>query len=89
MTTTTHTPSDIEVILHFHVSPARHPRQDAPAVREAISRFVGGGLLGEDIPGRYFTTPKGQAWVKMICSTQYPKLAWVDAGGDLISVDGS
>ena len=81
---TTHTPSDIEVILHFHVSPAPHPRQHAPAVQDAIIYCVDEGLLKEDIPGCYSPTPKGTAWVKMICATQYPKLAWLDTEGDIV-----
>ena len=39
------TPSAIEVLLHYHVSPARHPRHDAPAVVEARERFIELGAI--------------------------------------------
>lgn len=34
------TPLEIEVLIHCHVSPKPHPRQNAPAVQEALKKFV-------------------------------------------------
>ena len=39
------TPSDIEVLLHYHCSPEPHPRIDAPAVREVTKRFLKDGII--------------------------------------------
>lgn len=78
-------PSNIEVMLHFHCSPEPHPRAEALAVAEAIVRFMNEGLLqhrtgrltGESSAGfRLEPTARGRAWVQMICSTPMPVMAW-------------
>jgi len=75
-----HSPADIEVILHFNSSTERHPRQDAPAVANAIN-----GYLTDDIlrpsgvhPSGLDITERGRAWVEMICDTPYPEQVWLD-----------
>ena len=74
------TPSDIETILHFYYSPEPHPRESAPAVKNAILGFLSDGMIEEVEPGqyggKYQTTARGKAWVEMICSTPYPEQVW-------------
>lgn len=53
------TPLEIEVLLHCFVSPDPHPRLYAPAVREAIERFVKLGCL-RPIP---LSTPEIERWI--------------------------
>lgn len=65
------TPLEIELLLHYHTSPARHPRHDAPGVREARERFLALGLIEPD--GRagcdfFITTAKGRQLVRQLCS---------------------
>lgn len=82
------TPSDLEVLIHFHVCALPHPRAQAPAVQDAIRRFTNAGILepepaegGQQAPayyGCYQTTEKGRAWLSMILATPYPKTAYVD-----------
>lgn len=83
----THSPSDIEVILHYHSSPEPHPRFDAPAVTRAVVAFLNAGILkhSNTFASGYECTAKGNAWVRMICSTPYPVEAFTDPRtGDVI-----
>jgi hypothetical protein len=65
-------PSNIEVMLHCYYSPEPHPRRQAPAVQQAYRHFLEEGLIVPDGEGHFKTTPKGSAWVEMICATPYP-----------------
>lgn len=75
------TPNDIDVMLHYYVSPAKHPREEAPAVREATAKFVRDGLLEPQEEGHYSATDRGQAWVEMLLRVPFPRKAWVDETG--------
>lgn len=77
------TPSDIEVLLHCHTSPATHPRASAPAVREAIAEFLFLGLIescregyGPDECQPYQTTEGGRVLVQALCSVPFPVKKW-------------
>lgn len=82
------TPNDIEVLLHYHVSPCIHPRYDAPAVKESIENFLTGKILEPyrhadgpnvtDGPNVFSTTKLGAALVAMLCQTPYPIVACID-----------
>jgi hypothetical protein len=78
------TPNDIDVLLHYHSSPRPHPRVHAPAVQDTINMYLNDGILEEaGDPGEecYATTEKGKAFVKIVCSAEYPELKWVDSNG--------
>ena len=86
------TPNNIDVLLHYHVSPTVHERFCAPAVKDAVSNFVNVGALELDVDeegkgqeGRYRTTPLGRAWVKALCSTKMPKPVFADEHGNILS----
>jgi len=69
-----HSPSDIEVMLYHYYSPEPHPRENAPAVKAAIEKFVRAGLLKwSDETQLFETTKRGNKWVQMICDTPYPE----------------
>ena len=34
------TPNDLEILIHYYVSPSEHPRAGAPAVDESCTRMV-------------------------------------------------
>lgn len=82
------TPCEIEVLIHCHVSPSRHPRANAPAIQEAIQHFVKNGLIEivrrEGYCDTYKTTKKGEAHIEQLCSMPWPKLGWVGYDGDVI-----
>ena len=80
------TPNEIEVLIHCHVSPAIHPRADAPAVAEAINGFVRNGILEQRDGDGYHTTTRGQALMEVLCSTPFPVEAWVDGNGNVIKL---
>ena len=80
-------PSDIEVLLHCHVSPSRHPRLEAEAVLQAIGMFVQTGMVAHNPqPGEhhvYTTTPKGDAFIEALLNTPEPVQSWtVPAKGE-------
>ena len=70
------TPSDIEILIHCHVTPSVHPRFDALAVKESFANFVDLGLI-EPFAGSYKTTPRGEAFVNTLCQMPMPVQAWV------------
>jgi hypothetical protein len=75
--------NDIQVLLHFHVSPEPHPRAHATAVQETIAMLVRNGMIEErkDFsaePNCYQTTVRGQAWVEMLKNTPFPVCVWMD-----------
>ena len=83
------TPSDIEILIHYHVCPDPHPRiEDAPGIQETIDDFVELGILEPKGVGSrgilYGTTEKGNALVMLLCKTEMPQHAWVDKYGEVI-----
>lgn len=65
------TPSRLEVLLHCHVSPERHPRSDAPAVHEDIRVLKANGLI-EPYDRTHRTTEKGEFYIKHLLSVPFP-----------------
>lgn len=65
------TPNEIEVLIHCHVTPTVHPRANAPAVEDAIQRFLKHGLIEKD-DSYYKTTGRGEVHVKQLCSLPWP-----------------
>ena len=79
------TPSDIEILLHYHTCPEPHPRTHAPAVQDTIRWFVSLGILEEKGHLQsYRTTGKGNALVRMLCNVGMPQLAWLDREDNII-----
>ena len=79
------TPSDLELLIHCHVSPAPHPRLDAPAIQEGLRK-----LLHHDIicptaqTGVYNATPRGKAHIEQLRALPFPEQAYIDYKGDKI-----
>ena len=84
---TIRTPNNIDILLHFHCSPTKHERREAPAVIEGIQILLEAGALEPDAnrgEGHFRTTPKGRAWVESLCNVEEPRAAWVDAHGTIL-----
>ena len=64
-------PSNLEVLLHMHVSPSPHPRSDAPAVVEAIAELLEAGMICRD-DRHYTTTDKGKFYIEHLLSIPFP-----------------
>ena len=87
------TPTNIEVLLHYHVSPSIHPRFDEKAsVEEAVEFLMGVGALeryfdsdGKGQHGHYQTTELGAAWVTALCNTKRPTAIFSDEHGNILS----
>ena len=79
-------PSDIEVLIHCHCRPCPHPRRDAPAVLNALSRFLSTGVIirtpendNRETEGlAYTTTTLGTAWINALCSVPAPRKVFMD-----------
>lgn len=71
------TPNEIEVLIHYYVSPEDHPRINSPAVKEALRRHIKAGLLTSDSKE---LTERGRFMITMLCSTPLPvsKTEWED-----------
>lgn len=81
------TPNDIEILIHCHVSGSKHPRLEAPAVKESILAFLNDGMISElDEIGFYGTTDKGKAHIAQLCSLPLPKLQFVRFDGVVLNV---
>lgn len=80
------TPNELDVLLHYHTTPRHHPRIAAPAVRDAIAKLLGLGLL-TDIEPPYTTTSRGAAHVKQLCWLPIPEQAWIGADGKVVQND--
>jgi predicted transcriptional regulator len=80
------TPNDIEILIHCHVSPSVHPRDNAPAVQQALRSLVTNGLIEQIDGGGYHTTPRGKAHIEQLCGLSWPVEAWVGADGKVIEI---
>ena len=79
------TPSDIEVLIHCHVSPSVHPRAEAPAVTEALKKMIDTGLIEKDVVNFGFnTTDRGKAHIKQLCNLSLPIPVFTDEEGEII-----
>lgn len=76
------TPSEIEVLIHCHVSPAEHPRSHASAVQQALQSLNMAGLIDR----LHRTTKRGQAHVEQLCRLTWPVAVWIGADGKKIDV---
>lgn len=65
------TPSDLEVLIHCHVSPTVHPRASAPAIIDGISRLCAYGLIEKD-DRHYTTTQKGKFYLEHLLKQPFP-----------------
>ena len=78
------TPNDIEVLLHCHTTPTKHPRLHAPAVSGSIIMLQNMDIISpvvvriEGDQDQYRTTKKGEKLVEMICNTPFPTQIWAD-----------
>lgn len=63
------TPNDLEVLIHFYVSPHHHPRRDAPAVKDAIAKWGRLGMIkGTKYEDVYQLTKTGEMLLSKILS---------------------
>ena len=80
------TPNELDVLIHYYVSPKPHDRFDAPAVKDAINDFIDSGVIEPQGHEHFRLTEKGQAWLKAILDTPIPKQQWVDYTGKIIVI---
>lgn len=64
-------PNNLEVLLHFHVSPSVHPRIDAMAVKEAITELREAGMI-QPSDRSYTTTDKGKFYIEHLLAVPFP-----------------
>jgi len=87
----TFTPSHLDVLLHYYVSPEKHLRWRAPAVVQHSQDLVACGLLtpraakdrrlGGD--SEFTCTTKGAVFINALCATPLPvQQQWAMPKGD-------
>lgn len=64
-------PSNLELLIHCHVTPEQHPRGDAPAIKEGIHYLLKEGMI-ERYDRSYTTTKKGQFYIEHLLSLPFP-----------------
>lgn len=80
------TPNDIEVLIHCSCSAVKHPRYDAPAVKDSLKMFIDLGMIeATSEPSVFNVTEKGRAHLIQLCNTPFPTCKWVDVNGNVIS----
>jgi hypothetical protein len=80
-------PINIEFLLHCHVFSEEFPRINAPAVQNAINKFLMLGVIEsrDDEHGEtYKTTDLGAAWVTALCNVPMPTKRYVDEQGRVL-----
>lgn len=75
-------PNDIEVLIHCYGTREPHPRLTAPAVRDALDRFMVADLIKIEGDSIYSTTEGGRLLVEMLCATPWPEHRWIDPRTD-------
>lgn len=77
-----HSPLNIGVLLHCHVSPDQHPNYEN--VKEVLDALETVGAIAHMGEGTYSTTPLGAAWVKALCNVPPPRQAFIDENGKVL-----
>lgn len=68
-------PSNLELLLHCHVSPAEHPRMEAPAIQAGIRYLSAQGLI-EPYDRTYQTTAKGKFFIEHLMKVPFPEVTF-------------
>ncbi len=74
------TPYQINIVLHYHCSPAPWPLPHAPIFKDTMDDLVSKGLLevvNADLH-QYEATDRGRALIEMWCATPIPRPVFVD-----------
>ena len=69
------TPSNLELLLHCHVSPAEHPRMDAPVIGAGIKYLSEQGMI-ERYDRTWQTTAKGKFYIEHLLKTPFPETSF-------------
>lgn len=82
---TLYCPAHIEFLLWCHTRAERFPQEDLALYQSLITRLLNAGAI-EKRGDCYATTPKGAAWIEMLCNVEEPRVAFIDAAGKVIDV---
>lgn len=80
------TPSDIEFLIHCHVSPRKFERFDAPAVQNALRVFLANNMVVRQEAGIYGTTARGAAHIEQLCNVPLPVVTFIGFDGKQIKI---
>ena len=72
------TPNELEILIHYYICSEKHPRFDAPAVREAIDMFMACDVMRYLPDGQIRVTKRGRIWMGMILKTPIPTWIFID-----------
>ena len=83
-------PMMMQLLLHVHTTPEPFPYPHTKTLRNMTHQLVVAGAIEADKATNdcptsgYRTTPLGMAWIKVILRTPVPKVAYLDAKGDVV-----
>lgn len=81
-------PLEIEILLHYHVSPGDWREGDfsAPKCNQVFQRFLDNGLLMKSDKRAYQITKKGEFYVtEGLCKVPLPKQVFVIPAGERVT----
>lgn len=71
------TPLEIEILLRYHYQDDEPPNADAPAVKEALEKFVKAGILGKRDDGTHWAVHKAlDLYIEAITAVPLPVRIW-------------
>ena len=71
------TPLEIEILLRYHYQDDEPPNVDAPAVQEALCKFVKAGILGRRTDGTHWAVHAAlDLYIEEITAIPLPVRKW-------------
>jgi hypothetical protein len=71
------TPLEIEILLHYHRDIDEPANLDAPAVKEALNKFVRAGILGLREDGTHWAVSTAlELYIDAVCAVPLPVRVW-------------
>lgn len=83
-------PLALELLLHVYAKPVPFPHPDTATRRAYLEHLEKSGLIerGTDHAegSGWKNTPRGRAFVQMLCNLKFPQAVWADTQGNIIDV---
>jgi len=81
-------PAMVKTLIHYQCAMTELENKDSAAAIEITSYLLSVGAIEPETlsisQSPYRTTPLGKAWLKTICQTPIPQVAYIDVHGKVI-----
>jgi len=68
------TPYELDILLHFHVSPVPYKNPHMGLYRAIVRKFIEQGVIEPNKTDSWDTTPLGAAWLNRILQVKIPEV---------------